>query len=259
MRDIHFSNGLGVWTLYVREVRRFINVYTQTIVGPIVSSLLFLAIFALALGGAVRVVNGIPFLEFLAPGLVMMVMAQNAFANTSSSIVISKVQGNIVDTLMPPLTALELTTGMAMGGTTRGVVVGLVTAVVIAFFVKLHVNHVFFIVYHAFGAALMLSLLGVIGGIWSEKFDHIAAVTNFVVAPLSFLSGTFYSIHRLPETFQAIAQWNPLFYVIDGFRYGFIGVADVSPWRGLLVVAGVNLVLWVICQRMFATGYKLKS
>ena len=259
MREITYINLLGVWTLLLREIRRFIAVYTQTIVGPVVTSLLFLAVFALALGGAVRVVNGVPFLEFLAPGLVMMIIAQNAFANTSSSMVISKVQGNIVDTLMPPLTPLELTIGMALGGMVRGVVVGIVTGVVIAFFVPMNVIHVFYIVFHAMGAALMLSLLGLLGGIWSEKFDHIAAVTNFIVTPLSFLSGTFYSIHRLPETFQTLALFNPFFYMIDGFRYGFIGVSDVDPLLGLAVVAGVDLVLWVICQRLFAIGYKLKT
>ena len=259
MREVSYSNAIGVWTLFSREVRRFMVVYGQTIIGPVVTSLLFLAVFALALGGAVRVVGGIPFLEFLAPGLVMMVIAQNAFANTSSAMVISKVQGNIVDTLMPPLTSLELTTGMAMGGMVRGVVVGIVTGSVIALFVPMQIMHPFYILFHAVGASLMLSLLGLIGGIWSEKFDHIAAVTNFIVTPLSFLSGTFYSIHKLPETFQTIAMFNPFFYMIDGFRYGFIGTADVPPLWGLAVIIGVDLVLWAICQRLFATGYRLKS
>lgn len=259
MREVTYINMLGVWTLFLREVRRFIAVYTQTIIGPIVTSLLFLAIFALALGGAVREIGGIPFLVFLAPGLVMMVIAQNAFANTSSSIVISKVQGNIVDTLMPPLTPLELTIGIGLGGTVRGVVVGIVTGVVIAFFVPMNIAHVFYVIFHAIGASLMLSLLGLLSGIWSEKFDHIAGVTNFIVTPLSFLSGTFYSIHSLPPMFQTIALFNPFFYMIDGFRYGFIGVSDVNPLLGLAVVAGIDLVLWASCQRLISVGYRLKS
>ena len=253
------SNWLGLWTLYWREVRRFKKVYTQTIVAPVVTTLLFLAIFALALGRAVETVGGVPFMEFLAPGLIMMAIAQNAFANTSSSIVIAKVQGNIVDTLMPPLNAHELTFGHAMGGATRGVVVGVVVAVAMSPFVTLHVHNVVFIVYHAVMASLMLSLLGVAGGIWSEKFDHIAAVTNFLVTPLSFLSGTFYSIARLPEAAQAIAYVNPFFYMIDGFRYGFIGHADAPPLLGMAVLAAVNAALWALCTWMFRTGYKLKA
>ncbi len=252
------SNTLGLYTLYMREVRRFLKVYTQTIVGPVVTTLLFLAVFSLALGPTVSMVGAVPFMEFLAPGLIMMAMVQNAFANTSSSMMISKVQGNIVDTLMPPLTAHELTFGHAMGGATRGVVVGIAVSVVLSFFVPMGVHNGAMIVFHAVAASLMLSLLGVIGGIWSDKFDHIAAVTNFIITPLSFLSGTFYSIHRLPETAQLIAQLNPFFYMIDGFRYGFIGQADANVWVGMAVVAGVDVVLWFICWRMFYTGYKLK-
>lgn len=258
MKQVAASNILGLYTLYMREVRRFMKVYTQTIIGPVVTTLLFLAVFSLALGRAVHKIGEVPFLEFLAPGLIMMAIAQNAFANTSSSMMISKVQGNIVDTLMPPLTAHELTFGIAMGGMTRGVVVGIAVGLVVALFVPMGIHNIGLIVFHAVGASLMLSLLGVAGGIWSDKFDHIAAVTNFVVTPLSFLSGTFYSIHRLPETAQVIAQLNPFFYMIDGFRYGFIGQADASIWVGMAVVAGVDAVLWYICWRMFATGYKLK-
>ncbi|MBF0247258.1 MAG: ABC transporter permease [Alphaproteobacteria bacterium] len=258
MRQITASNGLGLYTLYMREVRRFLKVYSQTIVGPVVTTLLFLAVFSLALGRAATAVEGVPFMEFLAPGLVMMAIAQNAFANTSSSLMISKVQGNIVDTLMPPLTAHELTFGIGMGGATRGVVVGVVVALTLAVFVPFDVHNVWLILFHAVGASLMLSLLGVIGGIWADKFDHIAAVTNFVVTPLSFLSGTFYSIHRLPEAAQTVALMNPFFYMIDGFRAGFIGHADAPLLTGILVVAVTDAVLWLICWRMFATGYKLK-
>ena len=252
-------NWIGLWTLYLREVRRFIKVYTQTLVAPVITTLLFLAVFALALGGSVRTVAGIPFMEFLAPGLIVMAIIQNAFANTSSSIMISKIQGNIIDSLMPPFTAHELTFGFVMGGATRGIAVGIVVGVCMTPFVNLEVQHPGFIVYHAVMASVMLSLLGTIGGIWSEKFDHIAAVTNFVVTPLSFLSGTFYSIQRLPEAAQIAAHFNPFFYMIDGLRYGFIGHADGSLMLGLLVMAAVNAGLWALSTWMFATGYKLKA
>ena len=257
--DPRSANWLGLWVLYVREVRRFVKVYTQTLVAPVVTTLLFLAIFALALGRAVESVGGVPFIEFLAPGLIMMAITQNAFANTSSSIVIAKVQGNIVDTLMPPLTAHELTLAIALGGATRGVAVGLVVALAMAPFVTLHIHSPLLIIYHAVSASLMLSLLGVAGGIWSEKFDHIAAVTNFVVTPLTFLSGTFYTVERLPALGQHLAHANPFFYAIDGFRYGFIGHADTAPWIGVVVLAGVNVGLWTLCHWMFKRGYRLKA
>ena len=259
VRRLGAVNWLGFRTLYIREVRRFLKVYTQTIIAPVVTTLLFLAVFLLALGGGQRAVGDIPFAEFLAPGLVMMAMAQNAFANTSSSIVISKVQGNIVDVLMPPLSAAEFTLAYTLGGTTRGIVVGLAVCLAMWAFVPLYLLHPGFAVFHAVAASLLLSTLGMVGGIWSEKFDHIAAVTNFVVTPLSFLSGTFYSVERLPESWRYVAHLDPFFYMIDGFRYGFIGHADAGPWLGVAVMAGANAALLLLCHRMVATGYKLKA
>ncbi|MEQ9609647.1 MAG: ABC transporter permease [Kiloniellaceae bacterium] len=258
VRQIGRVNWRGLWTLYMKEVRRFLNVYTQTLLAPMVTTLLFLAIFTLALGGGGREVGGVAFATFLAPGLIMMAMVQNAFANTSSSLVIAKVQGNIVDILMPPLSPLELTLGIAGGGATRGVMVGLAVGLGMCFFVPITIHNPLFILYHGVMASLMLALLGMIGGIWSEKFDHIAAVTNFVITPFSFLSGTFYSIERLPQTWQIVAHFNPFFYMIDGFRYGFIGHADGNLVLGVAVMAGFNLFLWAVTYRMFATGYRLK-
>lgn len=258
-RVIGYINWLGLWTLYLKEVRRFTNVYTQTLLAPVVTTLLFLTIFWLALGGAVREVNGIPFLSFLAPGLVMMAIAQNAFANTSSSFVISKIQGNIVDVLMPPIGPGELLTGFALGGMTRGVCVGAVVLLAMSIVAPIGIDNMFLILFHAFAASLLLSLLGILGGIWADKFDHIAAVTNFVITPLSFLSGTFYSIDRLPDTFQTIAHFNPFFYMIDGFRAGFIGQSDTDPLLGVAVMACVDLALWMLLLRMLRTGYKLKA
>ncbi len=252
-------NWLGLWTLYVKEVRRFAKVATQTIVAPLVTTLLFLAIFALAFGARAEAVAGVPFLEFLVPGLAVMVMVQNAFANTASSLVISKVQGNVVDMLMPPLSPGELAAALAGGGMTRGIVVVAAVLPAMAIFVPLTIHHAGFIVFHALAASLMMSLLGLIGGIWAEKFDHMAAITNFVVTPLSFLSGTFYSVERLPPAWDFIAHLNPFFYMIDGFRYGFIGHADGSLVGGVLVMLGVNAALCWVAHRMLARGYKLKA
>lgn len=256
---IPYDRWLGVWTLYCREVRRFTKVYNQTVLAPVVTTLLFLAIFAVSLGRSVDAIAGVPFMEFLAPGLIMMAIAQNAFANTSSSLIIAKIQGNIVDTLMPPLSAHELTLGIALGGVTRGIAVGIAVSAAMRLFVPFGFHHALYLVYHAVAASMMLSLLGIAGGIWAEKFDHIAAITNFIVTPLAFLSGTFYSIERLPAFAQSLAHLNPFFFMIDGFRYGFIGHSDANPAVGLAVLAAVNAGLWVLCYWMFASGYKLKS
>ncbi|OSQ50329.1 ABC transporter permease [Thalassospira alkalitolerans] len=258
-RQMGAINWLGLWTLYAKEVRRFLNVHLQTIGAPVVTSLLFMAVFLLALGRTVETVNGVPFATFLAPGLVMMTMAQNAFANTSSSILISKVQGNIVDVLMPPLSAGEMVAGFALGAVTRGVMVGFATTVVMAFFVDVSIHNIWAILYFGISASLMLALLGIAGGVWSEKFDHIAVVTNFIITPLSFLSGTFYSAKNLPEVGQILVHYNPFFYMIDGFRYGFTGVSDGTVMTGVVVLAVVNLVLWMLCYRMIKSGYKLKA
>jgi ABC-2 type transport system permease protein len=252
-------NWLGAWTLLAKEVRRFLKVYFQTIIAPVVTTLLFLAVFALALGQVAAEVKGVAFVEFLAPGLIMMAMVQNAFANTSSSLIIAKAQGNIVDMLMPPLTAAEVTAALALGGVARGVVVGLAVAAGMALFVPLHIHNLALIVYHGVMGSLLLSLVGMMGGIWADKFDHMAAVTNFIVTPLSFLSGTFYSIERLPEGFHTFALMNPFFYMIDGFRYGFIGQSDGPVWLGVVLVGCTNLLLAAATYRMLASGYKLKG
>ena len=252
-------NWIGWRSLYLKEVRRFLNVATQTVAAPVVTTLLFLAIFTLALGHAVEVVRGVPFAVFLAPGLIVMAMAQNSFANTSSSLVISKVQGNIVDVLMPPINALEMVSAYALAGATRGVVVGFTTGLCMWIFVPFHVSDWGLVLFHGVCASMMLSLIGIIGGIWADKFDHMAAITNFVITPFSFLSGTFYSIERLPEPFHTIAYFNPFFYMIDGFRHGVIGSGDAPYWLGIVVMLGVDTVLGLIAWRMVASGYKLKN
>jgi ABC-2 type transport system permease protein len=257
-RQFGAVNWLGLWTLTGRETVRFVKVYTQTIVAPVITTLLFYAIFALALGMGQRVVNGIPYLQFLPPGLIMMSMAQNAFANTSSSLVISKVQGNIVDILMAPLSPMEFTLGYTLGGTARGIAVGFVSILFLSIFTDMEIMHIGFILYHAVMGSMMLALLGVIGGLWSEKFDHMAAVQNFIIMPATFLSGTFYTADRLPEAWRFLCHLNPFFYMIDGFRYGFIGVSDGTLGTGVAAMAITDAVLLAVAYRMIVAGYKLK-
>jgi ABC-2 type transport system permease protein len=252
-------NLVGLWTLYKKEVWRFWKVATQTLLAPVITTLVFLAIFALAMHRAEAQVGGLPFLRFLAPGLIMMAVVQNAFSNTSSSIVIAKIQGNIVDYLMPPLSPGELLFGVIMGGITRGVAVGVAVYLAMLPFVHLPPLHPLLIAYYVVASSLMLSLLGFLAGLWAEKFDQIAAVTNFVVTPLSFLSGTFYSVEALPEQLRWVAHLNPFFYMIDGIRHAFTGHADGSVALGVAVLALVNVGLWVWAYRLVRRGYRLKA
>jgi ABC-2 type transport system permease protein len=252
-------NLIGLWTLYLREVRRFLKVPGQTLAAPVITTLMFLLIFSLALGRSGRVIEGLPFLEFLAPGLVMMAVIQNAFANTSSSILIGKIQGNIVDVLMPPLRPAELMFGIVAGGLTRGLLVAVVVTLSMLPVVSIGIEHPLLVVYYALSGSLMLALLGLLGGIWAERFDQMAAVTNFVVMPLSFLSGTFYSIAQLPGPFLVAAHLNPFFYLIDGLRFGFTGHADGSIVIGALAVAAVNVGLWLLAHALIVRGYRLKA
>jgi ABC-2 type transport system permease protein len=256
-------NWIGFWTLLLKEVRRFVKVWLQTIAAPVITTLLFYAVFSLAMsggsGGTGQTVYGVPYFNFLAPGLIMMAMTQNAFANTSSSVMIAKVQGNIVDVLMTPISPVELALAWTLGGVVRGLMVGLVTAMTIDMFLPVRIHDVGAVLLYGTLATMMLSLLGVIGAIWADKFDHIAAVTNFIVTPLTFLSGTFYSVDRFPLVLRSVTHLNPFFYMIDGFRYGFIGHAEASLLSGVAVLVGLNLILWVVTLRMLVTGYKLKS
>ncbi|HEY4136152.1 MAG TPA: ABC transporter permease [Alphaproteobacteria bacterium] len=259
IRHIGTVNWIGLWALYRKEVSRFLVVYNQTLAAPLVTTLLFLAVFTLALGRGASVVEGVPFTLFLAPGLIMMSMIQNAFANSSSSIVSSKMQGNIVDVLMAPLTPFEQTMGYALGGMTRGLLVGCVVAGAMELFVGLTVHNVAILLFYAVGATLMLSLLGVAGGVWSQKHEQMSMVSNFIITPCAFLSGTFYSIDRLPGLWNLAAHLNPFFYLIDGFRYGLIGLTEGNLAIGAAVVVFANMALWGLCHWMFASGYRLRA
>lgn len=252
-------NWIGLWTLYLREVRRFWKVVFQTVGAPVVTTLLFLAIFSLALGSLRPDIGGTPFTNYLAPGLVIMAMLQNAFANTSSSLLIGKVQGNVVDILMPPLSAGELTTAIALGGLTRGLVVGVFTFLGMTFFVDFTLSNIWAVLYFAVSGSLLMSFMGMLVGIWAEKFDHMQAITNFIITPLTFLSGTFYSVEQLPEPAQIFSSFNPFFYMIDGFRYGFIGQPEGNLLVGVLLLAGLNIILWISCYIMFDRGYRIKA
>jgi ABC-2 type transport system permease protein len=252
-------NLIGLKTLYLKEVRRFFKVWTQTLLAPMITTLVFLAIFALAMHRAETRIGDLTFLQFLAPGLIMMSVVQNAFSNTSSSLVIAKIQGNIVDYLMPPLGSGELLVGITAGGVTRRLFVGLAVYVCMLPFVALPFLHPLLALYYVLAASLMLSLLGILGGLWSEKFDQVAAVTNFVITPLSFLSGTFYSVQALPEAFRWLAYANPFFYMIDGIRYAFTDHADGSILLGATLLAVVNVGLWWWSLALFRRGYKLKA
>jgi len=258
VRQFGAVNWLGLWTLYLREVRRFLKVSMQTVIAPVVTTLLFLAIFLLAFAGQRGAVHGVPFAQFLAPGLVMMAIIQNAFANTTSSLMIAKIQGSMSDLLMPPLSPAELVWGFALGGVTRGLMCG--AAVAIAMILAVHVSIADWrlVLFHAVAASLLLSVLGILAALWAEKYDHIAAVTNFLVMPLSFLSGTFYSIDRLPASLRFVADFNPFFYMIDGLRAGFIAHADGSLAIGIAMMIAINGILLALAHVLFARGYKLK-
>lgn len=258
-RHYGLVNWLGLWTLYVKEVRRFLAVATQTVLAPVITTLLFFAVFALALGGAVRMVGGLHFVDFLAPGLIMMATTQNAFANTSSSIMISKIQGNIVDVLMPPLTAGEMLVAYALAGVTRGLLVALAVGLAMEPFISTGMQHWWAAIYFAAMGSLILALIGILAGLWSQKFDHLAAVTNFAITPLAFLSGTFYSVQQLPPIWLAVAHANPFFFMIDGFRYGMTGHADGDTLIGAAALGVVGLTLWLLCLLLLKRGWRLQS
>ena len=253
-------NWLGLWTLYLREVQRFTKVAMQTVAAPVITSMLLLMVFAVAVGDRAQLAGDVDFIAFLVPGLVMMTVLQNAFANTSSSLVVSKVQGNIVDLLMPPIGPAEMLVGMAAGGMTRGIAVGLAAAVVLGLFggLSMPAAPLAALAFLVLGS-LALAFAGILAGIWANKFDEMAAITNFVIQPLAFLSGTFYSVERLPAPFDTLATLNPFFYAIDGFRYGLIGIADRPITIGLVCLLVLNGVLGWLCYRVLKSGYRLKS
>lgn len=252
-------NWIGFAALYSKEVRRYLKVVAQTVLAPVVTTLLYIVVFVIALAGARPAVDGVPYPEFLAPGLIMMAVLSNAFQNSSSSLMIAKMQGTNVDFLMPPLGATELTLAFVLGAATRGAVVAVATALTLLPFIDLGPHHVWAVLYYGLMAGVLFGALGVLGGVWAEKFDHMAAIQNFVMLPLVFLSGSFYSIHRLPEPFQAANHFNPVFYLIDGFRYGFTGHADGPVWIGAAVTFAATFASIAGAWAVLRSGWRLKS
>ncbi len=254
-------NWVGLETLYIKEVRRFFKVQTQTVWAPAVTTLLYLVIFTVALGGGGRTVMGVHFADFLAPGLIVMAMLQNAFANSSFSLLVGKMQGNIVDYLLPPLSTGELIAGLVGAAVTRAFLVGCAVWLAMLLWpgVSVAVREPLGLLWFALMGSLMLSFLGLMTSIWADKFDHAAAVTNFVVTPLSLLSGTFYSVEQLSPAFRAISHANPFFYVISGFRYGFLGITDSPLLVGAAVLLLLNVALWAACYALLKSGWKIKN
>ena len=251
-------NWEGLKTLYLREVRRFFKVGMQTLAAPVVTALLYMLVFVVAVGGG-RDVHGVAYGAFVAPGLIMMQILGNAFANSSSSLLQAKFNGLMGDFMTPPLTPGEHVIGFGAGAATRGIFVGAISLIAVAPFARLPFAQPWAILYFGIAAAMIMGFLGIMAGLWSEKFDHIAGVTNFVIMPMTFLSGTFYLVEKLPEPFRTFSHFNPIFYLIDGFRYGFIGRAEGDLTVGVALTGFLTLFLGWVCLRMFQTGYKIKT
>jgi ABC-2 type transport system permease protein len=251
-------NLLGLATLTKREIMRFVAVWTQTLAAPLITAGLFLAVFTLAIGPTRGDVMGVPYVIFLGPGILTMTVIQNAFANTSSSIMVAKVQGNIVDTLMPPLSPLELVLGYVAGAVARGLLVAVAIWVMMALFIGLGLPHPLWALAFIVLGGAFLGGLGMLAAIYANKFDQMAAITNFIITPLSFLSGTFYSLEALPPAMRALSYANPVFYLIDGVRFGLIGRSDSSPVLGIAVVTIATVLVLLACWAMFRGGRRLK-
>ena len=259
VRKFGLVNWIGIYNLYVKEVNRFFIVWAQTLLSPLISSLLFLSVLSLAIGNERGNVLGFPFISFLAPGLIAMSIIQQSFAHSSSSLMIGKIQGIIIDNLLAPLSAAEVSLAIILAAVTRSIVITIISIIVFSLIIEIHIYNIFYIFIFAFLGSFILGALGFIAGLWAEKFDHMATVTNFIITPLSFLSGVFYSIDRLPDFFQSISQINPFFYMIDGFRYGFLGVSDGSINHGLIYLTILAVVMWLISYYLYKIGYKIKS
>lgn len=259
VKKFSLVNWVGTYSLYVKEISRVLVVWAQTILSPLVSSLLFLSVLSLAIGKERGDVLGFPFITFLAPGLIAMSVIQQGFSHSVSSIMIAKIQGNIIDTLMAPLTATEVTLAIILAAVTRSIIILIVSVLVFSLIIEIHIYNILYILIGTFLGSFILGVVGFITGQFALKFDHTAAVTNFIITPASFLSGVFYTTDRLPHFFQSISDWNPFFYIIDITRFGFLGVSDGSISFGLIYLTILALALWLLCRHLYAIGWKLKS
>tara|TARA_E500000331_G_scaffold358418_1_gene425077 strand:- start:2885 stop:3697 length:813 start_codon:yes stop_codon:yes gene_type:complete len=252
-------NFIGFKSLWLKECQRFLVVWAQTLLSPLVSSLLFLSVLTLALGDDRGEVLGNSFISFLAPGLIAMSIVAQSFSHSISSLMIGKIQGNIVDMLYAPLSAFEVSLAIILAAVTRSLLIAIISIIVFSLIIEIHFYSFFYIFIFAFLSSFILGALGFCAGLWAEKFDHTATVTNFIITPLSFLSGVFYSIDRLPTFFQSISFVNPFFYMIDGFRYGFLGVSDGSIIFGLIYLIVLAILIWFLAFYLYKIGYKIKS
>ncbi len=252
-------NWVGFWALYQKEVLRFLIVWIQTLLSPIISSLLFLMVLSLAVGNNRPEVLGVPFITFLAPGLIAMQVIQQSFSHSSSSFMIGKIQGNLVDILYAPLSAGEVTLAVSLAATTRSFMIGIVSLCVFYFLVDIEIKNFYSLTFFTFISSFILGSVGIIAGLWAEKFDHMATVTNFFIIPLSFLSGTFYTIDNLPGFLQTLSKFNPFFYMIDGFRYSFLEKSDGSILVGSIYLTTLGILFWFISYILYKKGYKIKS
>ncbi len=258
-RRFGLINWIGAWTLYQKEVLRFLIVWIQTIFSPLITSLLFLLVLSLAIGEERGNVLGVSFVNFLAPGLIAMQVIQQSFSHSSSSFMIGKIQGNIVDLLYAPLSAIEVTLAVILASVTRSFMIAVISVITFYFIIDIEIKSFTLFFVFTFLSSFCLGAVGVIAGLWAEKFDHMATVTNFIIVPLSFLSGTFYTIERLPEFLQTVSKINPFFYMIDGFRYSFLGKSDGSIFYGLIYLFILCLLIWFIAYLLYKKGYKIKS
>jgi len=259
VRRFGLINWIGFKSLWLKECNRFMTVWQQTLLSPLVSSLLFLSVLSLALGNDRGDVLGYSFISFLAPGLIAMSILTQSFSHSVSSLMIGKIQGNIVDMLYAPLSALEVSMAIILAAITRSLLIAIISIIVFSIIVKIPINNIFYIFIFGFLSSFILGSLGFITGLWAEKFDHTATVTNFIITPLSFLSGVFYSIDKLPEFFQTISHINPFFYMIDGFRFGFLGNSDGSIGIGIIYLTILSFLMWFIAFYLYKKGYKIKS
>ena len=252
-------NWVGAYTLYLKETLRFISVFGQTIIGPVVTAILFLSVISLAIGEDRPNVLGVTFIEFLAPGLIAMQVIQQAFSHSSSSLLMGKVMGNIVDLIGAPLSAAEVTLAIIFASITRSLMISVISIIIFSLMIEIEIKHYLIFFTYLFLSSFIMGAVGFIAGLWADKFDHMATATNFIIVPLSFLSGTFYSVERLPNFLNVLSQYNPFFHMIDGFRYSFINNMDGSIKFSLIYLIILSILTWFIAYKLYKKGYKIKS
>ncbi len=252
-------NWVGVYTLYIKETLRFLTVFGQTIAGPVVTAILFLLVISLAIGEDRSNVLGVPFIEFLAPGLIAMQIIQQAFSHSSSSLLMGKMMGTIVDLIGAPLSAAEVTLATIFAAVTRALIISIISIIVFSIMIEISINNYLIFITYLFLSSFIMGAIGFITGLWADKFDHMSTATNFIIVPLSFLSGTFYSVERLPNFLNILSHYNPFFHMIDGFRYSFIGKMEGSITFSLTYLSLLSILSWFIAYKLYKKGYKIKT